>query len=183
MWNFIKSADKMDSWYQHNNEEIAFWGRSNVGKSSLLNALANQKIAKVSSTPGRTRLLNYFQTDNQKIIVDLPGYGFAKMSASEQVHISKMIANYLEKSKNLTKICVLIDSKIGITPIDSEMIDYCTELNLEILLVATKIDKANQKQLHQTKKDIQTLYRDMDIIFVSSKNKKNLELLKEKIAI
>ncbi|MBN0919098.1 ribosome biogenesis GTP-binding protein YihA/YsxC [[Mycoplasma] gypis] len=183
MWTFIKSADKKDSWYQHNQKEIAFWGRSNVGKSSLLNALANQKIAKVSSTPGRTRLLNYFQSDKGTVIVDLPGYGYAKMSVKEQAYIGNMIGTYLQQNKNLDTLCILIDSKIGITPIDSEMIDFCMSLNLKVDLIFTKSDKANQSQMHRTKADLKNLYNNIESTFVSSKTRKNIDKIIEKYNI
>lgn len=80
MWKFIKSSTSQENWLDVSNHEIVFWGRSNVGKSSLINALAKTKLAKTSSTPGRTRLINYFETTNHQIVVDLPGYGYASMS-------------------------------------------------------------------------------------------------------
>ncbi|QJR44414.1 ribosome biogenesis GTP-binding protein YihA/YsxC [Mycoplasma miroungirhinis] len=178
MWKFIKSANKKDSWLDSQNSEILFWGRSNVGKSSLLNALANSKIAKVSSTPGRTKLINYFSTDNNKIIVDLPGYGYAKISKIEEKNISNMIENYFYERKNIEYINILIDSRISLTAIDIDMINLCLNLNHKVNLIVTKIDKSNQKQLNKTKKDIQTYYPFLNVFYISSKTKKNLDKLK-----
>ncbi|QJG66809.1 ribosome biogenesis GTP-binding protein YihA/YsxC [Mycoplasma phocoenae] len=179
MWTFIKSADKIDSWLDSDKEEFAFWGRSNVGKSSLLNSLANRSIAKVSSTPGRTRLINYFETPNNKIIVDLPGYGYAKMSNKEQEQISEMIANYLQNRVQLKSIFVLIDSRHGVTPIDSEMIDLCFTLGLKVNIIVTKIDKSNQSALHKARTDMKNLYSGIDVYYVSAKTKKGLNKIQE----
>ncbi|MBU4691198.1 ribosome biogenesis GTP-binding protein YihA/YsxC [Mycoplasma zalophi] len=178
MWKFIKSANKKDSWLNSTNKEILFWGRSNVGKSSLLNSLAQSKIAKVSSTPGRTKLINYFSTNTDKIIVDLPGYGYAKMSQTEQKSISNMIGNYLQDREYIYSINILIDSRISLTSIDMEMIEMCLNLNHQVNLIVTKIDKSNQKELNKTKKDIQNYFPFLNVFYVSSKTRKNLDQLK-----
>ena len=104
MWKFIKSSSDKSNWLIHDNKEICFIGRSNVGKSSLINALArNSKLAKVSKMPGRTQLINYFQNENDLIIVDLPGYGYANISYSIQEKMFNMIDEYLFV-KNLSSI-------------------------------------------------------------------------------
>lgn len=91
MWKFIKGATSQDSWLNHDKEEYVFWGRSNVGKSSFINYLASSKVANTSSTPGRTKVINYFLTNNEKVIVDLPGYGFASVSKKDQDKINGII--------------------------------------------------------------------------------------------
>ncbi|WP_261368948.1 ribosome biogenesis GTP-binding protein YihA/YsxC [Mycoplasma struthionis] len=165
MWKYIKSASDKKSWYEHSEKELIFWGRSNVGKSSLINALANQKIAKTSSTPGRTRLVNYFLTNNQKIIIDLPGYGYATMSKTDQQKVANIIDDYFTNSENQKTVCLLIDAKIGFSPIDLEMIDYLRSLNIHFDIIITKIDKANQSQKHRVKTQALTFSNEINIFF------------------
>ncbi|MBN4089213.1 ribosome biogenesis GTP-binding protein YihA/YsxC [Mycoplasma enhydrae] len=168
MWKFLKSSTSQENWLENHKQEIVFWGRSNVGKSSLINALANSKIAKTSSTPGRTRLINYFLSDNNKIIVDLPGYGYASVSKKDQVKIAGIIDYYFRNSNTTKKICFLIDAKVGFTPIDLEMIEYINSLNLHFDIFITKIDKANQSQKHRVKSQALTFKDDINIFMISS---------------
>ncbi|AZZ65228.1 YihA family ribosome biogenesis GTP-binding protein [Metamycoplasma phocicerebrale] len=175
MWKFLKSSTSQENWLDFSFDEIVFWGRSNVGKSSLINALAKSKIAKTSSTPGRTRLINYFQSSNNKIIVDLPGYGYASMSKKEQQKIAGIIDFYFRNSKSNKKICFLIDAKIGFTAIDLEMIEYINSLGLAFDIIITKIDKANQSQKYKVKTQALTFRNEINIFMVSSQNKVGLE--------
>lgn len=170
MWKFIKSGSSIESFLEHNENEICFWGRSNVGKSTLINALTNQKISRVSKTPGRTRLINYFADNNQKVIVDLPGYGYAEMSKSEQQKMLDTTISYLSVSKNLKQIFLLIDSRIGITKIDLEMINLLRQMNKTIALVYTKIDKLNQSERQKIKKDYEKhdLKNVSELFYISS---------------
>lgn len=174
MWKFIKSATDQNNWLEHQATEIVFWGRSNVGKSSLINALASQKIAKTSSTPGRTRLINYFETQRNKIIVDLPGYGFASMSKKAQNKVSGIIDFYFRNSQNSKRVCLLIDAKIGFSYIDLEMIDYLKSLGITFDIIITKIDKANQSQKYRVKQQVLTFSDDINIFMVSSEKKQGL---------
>lgn len=153
MWKFIKSSSDKSNWLIHNKKEICFIGRSNVGKSSLINALARQnKLAKTSKTPGRTQLINYFENENGKIIVDLPGYGFAQISLSAQKKMFKMIDEYFNEAKpNI--VFVLIDARRGIMKQDQEIIDYLVSLKHNIILIITKTDKATQKEISQILKN------------------------------
>ncbi len=171
MWKYLKSASDHNSWLEHNETEIVFWGRSNVGKSSLINGLAKQKIAKTSSTPGRTRLINYFETDNKKIIVDLPGYGYASMSKKEQDKVAGIIDFYFRNDINPKTVCILIDAKIGFMPIDLEMIEYLKNLEIKFDIIITKIDKANQSQKYRVKQQALTFTNDINIFMVSSEKK------------
>ncbi|ENY68510.1 putative GTP-binding protein EngB [Metamycoplasma auris 15026] len=168
MWKFIKSSTSQENWMLENNEEIIFWGRSNVGKSSLINALSKTKIAKTSSTPGRTRLINYFETTNKKIIVDLPGYGYAKMSKKDQQKIAGIIDFYFRNAKSKKLVCFLIDAKIGFSAIDLEMIEYIQSLNIPFDIIVTKLDKANQSQRHLVKKQALSFQKEINIFLVSS---------------
>jgi GTP-binding protein len=128
--------------------EVAFVGRSNVGKSSMINALAGRrKLVRVSNTPGRTRALNFFDVDVERgtkrhtvRFADLPGYGFAKVSKTERAEWQKMITSYLEKRRDLKIVVSIIDAEVGPTPDDFQTLDYLQNYR-RILVVATKIDR------------------------------------------
>ncbi len=133
--------------------QIAFSGRSNVGKSSLINALLNRKaLAQTSGTPGKTRLLNFYLINRSFYFVDLPGYGFAKVSLAERRQWRGLIENYLRNNSALTGIVALIDSRIGPTELDLDLLAWLDELRLPVIVVATKADKlSRQQQLEQLK--------------------------------
>ncbi|WP_427867364.1 ribosome biogenesis GTP-binding protein YihA/YsxC [Mycoplasmopsis arginini] len=179
MWKFIKSSTSQENWLDVSNHEIVFWGRSNVGKSSLINALAKTKLAKTSSTPGRTRLINYFETTNHQIVVDLPGYGYASMSKKDQQKVNGIIDHYFRNSEISKTVCFLIDAKVGFTPIDLEMIDYINFLGISFDIIITKIDKANQSQKHRVKTQALTFKKEINIFLVSSEKNLGLEDLNE----
>lgn len=125
--------------------EYAFIGRSNVGKSSLINMLANnEKLAKTSGTPGKTQLINHFLINQAWYLVDLPGYGFAKVSQSARRRWEQMIENYLRKRENLVNVFVLIDSRHTPQKLDLEFIDQLGEWQVPFNLVFTKADKSTQ---------------------------------------
>jgi GTP-binding protein len=126
--------------------EIAFLGRSNVGKSSLLNALVGEKAARVSSTPGRTRAINFFalmdlNQNPKKIFADLPGYGYAKISKSISAEWPKFIEPYLAERETLTLCVCLVDSNIPPRPADKQLVDWLRAAGREFVVVATKIDR------------------------------------------
>jgi len=151
--------------------EVAFVGRSNVGKSSLLNAVAQQKqLARVSKTPGRTRLINVFQAGADRWIVDLPGYGFASGPAAERATWQAMIEGYLKGRQSLRMVFVLIDAEVGPTKLDFQMIDWLRAMDLPYRAVATKIDRVKiSKQLFQRKEVAAKLgLFPIDIAWVSS---------------
>lgn len=126
--------------------EYAFIGRSNVGKSSLINMLSNNdKLAKTSNTPGKTQLINHFNIDDEWYIVDLPGYGFAKVSQSQRKKWEKMIEDYLRKRENLVSVFVLIDSRHSPQKLDLEFVDRLRKWDVPFCLVFTKADKENQR--------------------------------------
>ncbi|MDR2457435.1 MAG: ribosome biogenesis GTP-binding protein YihA/YsxC [Clostridiales Family XIII bacterium] len=144
--SFIKSATQKNDYPKDNIKEIAFCGRSNVGKSSLLNALTNnKKLAKVSGTPGKTRLINFFDINNGSFrIVDLPGYGFAKVGKKESDSWKKMIEAYLNNRENLISLIVLLDIRHKPTPQDIDMIDFVNYNRKGGIIVLTKIDKLSK---------------------------------------
>jgi GTP-binding protein len=134
--------------------EYAFIGRSNVGKSSLINMITNnEKLAKTSGTPGKTQLINHFNIDKEWYIVDLPGYGFAKVSISSRKKWEKMIEDYLRKRENLVTVFILIDSRHGPQKNDLEFVNKLGEWQIPFCLVFTKADKENQRTVAKNVKD------------------------------
>lgn len=122
--------------------EYAFIGRSNVGKSSLINMITERKkLAKTSGTPGKTQLINHFLINNSWYLVDLPGYGYAKVSKSKRKEFNKMITSYLENRKNLVNVYVLVDSRHDPIKSDLEFMEYLGEKKIPFSIVMTKIDK------------------------------------------
>lgn len=134
----------------HVNAEVALVGRSNVGKSSLLNALAQRKnLAKTSKTPGATRLMNAFEMapeNTGRWVMDLPGYGFAKVSKAEQQKWATMLSAYIEERENLVSVVLLIDGAVGPTSLDLQTVDWLQSLGRPITYVATKADKVKPSQ-------------------------------------
>ncbi len=142
---FIVSNQSIEKCPKLNIPEYAFIGRSNVGKSSLINMLTNnKKLAKTSSTPGKTRLINHFLIDDTWHLVDLPGYGYAKASKSEKKEFQKLISDYFKIRKQLTLAFVLIDSRHDAQKIDIEFMKWLTTNNIAFAIIFTKIDKLKQ---------------------------------------
>ena len=159
---FVKSVAKVEDRIQDNLSQIAFAGRSNVGKSSLINCLLNRKkMAKISSTPGKTRLLNYFIIENQFYFVDLPGYGYARASKKEVQQWQQLIERFILNSTTLKGIISLIDSRIGPTQLDFELFNWLNSLNIPLVVVATKSDKLSKnvlnKQMRRITKQLESL--------------------------
>lgn len=128
--------------------EFAFIGRSNVGKSSLINMLTDHsKLAKTSGTPGKTQLINHFVVNKEWYLVDLPGYGFAKVSQSDRRRWEQMIENYLRKRENLANVFILIDGRHGPQQIDLEFVNKLGGWEIPFCLVFTKADKETQRQV------------------------------------
>lgn len=153
--------------------EFAFIGRSNVGKSSLINLLTgNKKLAKTSSTPGKTQLINHFVINDQWYLVDLPGYGYAKVSKSARSNWEKFIADYLTNRKSLMNIFILLDSRLEPQKIDLEFINWCGEKQLPFVLVFTKIDKlsssALQRNTSKFKKEMLKTWEEIPPVFTTS---------------
>ncbi|MBQ7652889.1 MAG: YihA family ribosome biogenesis GTP-binding protein [Clostridia bacterium] len=145
--SFIKSVS--DTALPEYNKEIAVVGRSNVGKSSFINFLTdNGKLARTSSTPGRTRLINYFDVNKGEFtLVDLPGYGFAKVSNDEKEKWKKIIENYLQNSKNLLHVFIITDIKVVDSPLDSQMVYYLNTYNIPYTVIANKADNIPKSQI------------------------------------
>ncbi len=145
---YIVSSPKVEGCPKPDKPEYAFIGRSNVGKSSLINMLTGQaKLAKTSGTPGKTQLINHFLINNAFYIVDLPGYGFAKVAQSTRVTWERMIENYLKQRLNLVTVFVLIDSRHEPQPIDQQFLRKLGEWGVPFNLVFTKADKSSQREV------------------------------------
>ena len=168
---FIKSESKLTNEYMgFSMPEIAIVGRSNVGKSSFINALCNNgKLAKTSATPGRTRLINFFEINNEFMLVDLPGYGFAQAGKQEKAKWEGMIDSYFACSKNLCGVVMLVDIRHTPTSLDCLMIDYLYHYNIPVTIVATKLDKIKKSELSRKLTDIAaTLKVGKSNIYVTS---------------
>ena len=162
--------------------EYAFIGRSNVGKSSLINSLANNKsLAKTSSKPGKTQLINHFLINNEWYMVDLPGYGYAKTSKTKRAIFHRMINDYLLNRKNLICLFVLIDSRHNLQTIDDDFMQWLAENQMPFSIIFTKTDKLSKNNLAKNLKDFKKKmlenWSELPNILLSSAHKK--EGLKE----
>ena len=153
---FVKSVVALEHLPDASLPEICFAGRSNVGKSSLINALCNQKgLARASNTPGRTRELNYFNMSERMFLVDMPGYGYARASKTDIAHWSSLTQAFLRGRAPLRRVFVLIDSRRGIMETDIEIMDMLDEAAVMHQIVLTKTDKLKKGQLAKTLADSQ----------------------------
>jgi len=153
--------------------ELAFIGRSNVGKSSLINMLVNKKkLAKTSNNPGKTQTINHFKINDKWYLVDLPGYGFAKISQAKRIEWQQMIYDYLKFRKNLVSVFVLIDSRLEPQKNDLDFINQLGEDNIPFILVFTKADKQTknktQKNVSAFCKELSETWETLPLYFISS---------------
>lgn len=140
--NFVKSSGKWQECPAPTLPEYAFIGRSNVGKSSLINAMMKKKdLAKTSQTPGKTQLINHFLINENWYLTDLPGYGYAKVSKSTRKDFEKLITNYILNRKNLVNLFVLVDIRHTPQKIDLEFLEWCGECGISFSIIFTKADK------------------------------------------
>ena len=170
---FIKSATSIKECPKEYPPEIAFIGRSNVGKSSLINLLCNtKKLAKVSETPGKTKTINHFLVNDKWYLVDLPGYGFAKTSKTEREKFQKIIEEYILQRKTLKCTMVLLDSRLEFQKIDNEFIYWLAEHRLPFAVVLTKIDKLSKSKLKEQiryfEKEFYQIFEDIPNMFATS---------------
>ncbi|BDB03063.1 ribosome biogenesis GTP-binding protein YihA/YsxC [Clostridium botulinum] len=184
---FVISAVKRGQYPEDGRPEIAFVGRSNVGKSTLINTLTNRrKLVKVSSTPGKTRLINFFLINDNMYFVDLPGYGYAKVSKKEKENWGYIMEQYLVERNQLKKIVLLVDSRHKPTSDDINMYNWIKHYNYEVLVVGTKLDKLKRNDINKNKKIIRgTLKMDKDdkILLISSLSKEGKEEVLEQILV
>jgi GTP-binding protein len=180
---FIISAVSPRQYPVDNRVEVAFVGRSNVGKSSLINTLTNRKkLVKVSATPGKTRQINFFLINNDFYLVDLPGYGYAKVSKKEKESWGNIIEKYLNARQQLKKIVLILDCRHKPTADDITMYKWIKHYNYDIAIVATKIDKVSKNQLSKNLKvirDILKMSGEDEILTFSALNKQGKEKILE----
>ncbi|WP_224134593.1 ribosome biogenesis GTP-binding protein YihA/YsxC [Candidatus Kaistella beijingensis] len=174
---FVKSSGKWQDCPEPNLPEYAFIGRSNVGKSSLINAMMNHKdLAKTSQTPGKTQLINHFLVNESWYLTDLPGYGYARVSKSLRKDFEKLITNYILNRKNLVNLFVLVDSRHTPQKIDLEFIEWCGENGIPFSIVFTKADKlkpnAAISNVENYQAELLKTWEDLPETYVTSAEKK-----------
>lgn len=178
---FIISAVKRHQYPIDGRNEVAFVGRSNVGKSSIINALTNRRhLAKVSSTPGKTKLINFFLINNDFHLVDLPGYGYAKVSKKEKASWGNTIETYLTGRQELKRVILLVDSRHKPTADDVTMHEWIKHFGYDVVVIATKRDKLSNNEIGKSEKMIREtlkLEKEDKLYFFSSLNKKGKDEL------
>ena len=175
--NFLKSSPNSSECPKSNLKEFAFIGRSNVGKSSLINMLFdNKNLAKISKKPGKTRLINHFIINDKILLADLPGYGYAKLSKFESKKINILIHDYIENRNNLFKVFLLIDIRHEPIKTDLEFIEYLDNIGINFHIIFTKSDKIKKSELLKKSKNyiekIDSHYLDKKF-FISSSSTNN----------
>lgn len=183
---FLKSAVKSSDYPAGELREVALAGRSNVGKSSLINRLLNRKgLARISKTPGRTRTINFFLVNGGFYLVDLPGYGFAKVALNERQNWGRMIEGYLGNRENLAGMLLLVDSRHPPSTLDGQMYEWLGHYGVRTAIAATKADKLSRSQLARSlaviKKTL-TVWEDTPLVPFSSVTGQGREELLEIIS-
>jgi GTP-binding protein len=185
---FMRGSSSVESLPPETLNEVAFVGRSNVGKSSLINALTNHKsLARVSHTPGRTQELNFFSISTHGILVDLPGYGFAQAPKTKIVAWNQLIHDYLKGRSTLRRVYVLVDSRHGLKKSDEEIFDLLDEYALSFQVILTKTDKVKPEALESLIKETESKIKAYTpahpkVLATSSVKKEGLESLWAEIA-
>ena len=179
----MKSAHRPEDFVRDDRPQIAFVGRSNVGKSTLLNALVgNHKLARTSSTPGRTRAINYFLVDGRYYLVDLPGYGYARASREERERLGDVSERYLASGADHANRCVvlLVDGLVGATPLDVLALELLERADVSVVVAATKADKVKRGERERQRRAIRAtleLPETVPLVFVSAKTGEGLSTL------
>ena len=186
---FVKSSTGLKGCPLDNLPEYAFVGRSNVGKSSLINMITNRnKLAKTSTTPGKTQLINHFLINKEWYLVDLPGYGYARMPVKEREKMMKMIREYILKRQNLACLFLLIDTRLEMQKADRQFLQFLGSNQVPFALVFTKTDKITPSQVRQNtdqyKKTLLESWESLPPVFLTSAfhkkgRKELLEFIKE----
>ena len=180
---FLKEVFESESLPEESLPEFVFWGRSNVGKSSLINSITKSKIAKTSKTPGRTRSLVFFEFEKKIRIIDFPGYGYSKIPKSNEFKIDRLIENYLTQRQVLKFIFLLIDARHGIMEIDKKILDQLDKiLGSKVIIIFTKVDKLknqdDKQNLLRNNEQINQIF-DKTFFNTSIKNSNDIFLLRK----
>ncbi len=186
--HFVAGAASIASLPEFNQPEIAFIGRSNVGKSSLVNALVGQnKLAKTSQNPGHTKQLNFFLLAEKLMLVDMPGYGYAKVSKTRKSEWDKLIASYLCGRPTLKRACLLIDSRRGVMPHDDEFMTMLDDSAVNYQVILTKMDTLSKTEASNILQNVANALKSHvaahpRIIATSSQDKRGIEELRDELA-
>lgn len=176
---YLTSSTTLSQLPRDDGAEIAFVGRSNAGKSSALNTITSvHGLARTSNTPGRTQMINFFELDDTHRLVDLPGYGFAKVSKAAQTHWVQMIADYLETRQSLAGLILVMDSRHPLKELDWQLIDWCVNFQVPLHILLTKADKltfsAQQKVLRSVQHSLVNI-EDVNVQLFSSLKKMGVD--------
>jgi GTP-binding protein len=177
---FMLSASKLSEAPEDQGKEVAFAGRSNAGKSSAINTLTRQNsLARISKTPGRTQLLNFFEIDSERKIIDLPGYGYAKVPLAVKKQWHKMMESYLHQRESLCGIVLMMDIRHPLTEFDIQMISWCEHSQLPLHILLTKADKLNygaaKNVLFKVQKELAESHLDVSLQLFSSLKKTGID--------
>lgn len=166
-----------------NRKQVVFVGRSNVGKSSLMNAIFEKKdLVKTSSLPGKTKLANLFKVNNKFHFVDLPGYGFAKLGQEQKAKLDALISWYLEEFRlDIKKIVVVLDSKLGPTETDIDMFKFLQEFQVPLIFVLNKIDKLSNNDIFKSVKHTEDIFFWQRVVAASAKNNTWIDPLRKEL--
>jgi GTP-binding protein len=181
---FIKSAFNLSEIPKHRLPEVILCGRSNVGKSSFINSFFNRKdLAKVSSTPGKTRSINFYEIDSKFYVVDLPGYGYAKTSKTERAHWSKLIGEFITKSNFIRLAIHFIDSRHKPTDLDHHLNNLLQDLDIPYLILLSKVDKLKQSETNLARRNLEEFFTGIDlnsnvVLYSSVKHRGRKEIAK-----
>ena len=177
MISFIKSAKSIND-FPKTEREVVFVGRSNAGKSSLLNALYKKDIAYVGKTPGKTKLINFFNINDEYTAVDVPGYGFANRSKQDAIDFANMMDDYFSR-KSVKLAVIIVDSRLGLTQDDIDMKEYLESKKIKYIIAANKIDKLSNNQLNNNKQLFFKEYKH--VVYISAEKKTNIDILNKQI--
>ena len=180
---FMKSASNISESPEDIGAEVAFVGRSNSGKSSAINVITNQKnLARISKTPGRTQLINFFEIEEMQRLVDLPGYGYAKTSKKQQKEWGFMISEYVKYRQTLRGIILIIDIRRGIMELDHAFLDFYLPLNKPLHILLTKSDKLKKQACRKSFDSVQSIVGSVaSVQLFSSLKKSGIEEARDKI--
>lgn len=185
--SFLTSANHLSQLPPDEGLEVAFAGRSNAGKSSALNALTDQRsLARTSKTPGRTQLINFFVLDERRRLVDLPGYGYAKVPEAIKRHWQQVLSDYLQVRRCLRGLVLLMDIRHPLKEFDRQMLDWCAHQQMPVHILLTKADKLKRgpagNTLQQVRKALKSEYPLATVQLFSSVDKQGVEQAREKLA-
>ncbi len=183
MIKFVGSFEKVSALPNTHFPEFAFVGRSNVGKSSLINAILGAPVARTSNTPGRTQSLNLFNIDDRVMIVDLPGYGYARVARSQAMEWLGRLEQYLLTRRQLKRLFILIDSRIGPRDSDLDLMDFCDANAIQYQIIYTKKDKRIREEKQHSIEHIEHGAMVPEILQTSAEKKTGLEPIRATLGI